>query len=212
MATKAQEAVELKEIKIQSFKITLVGDSPLIVHAWSEKAKKEMLDKQTKKPVIRETRDPVKDFINALYWLTPKPETMDEAGFEKALKKGAKFGFPNVAFKAAAASAGFRAGITKNLVSVYGSFHIDNEFAEIKGTPEMREDMVVLSGIGRTADLRFRPEFKEWETTLTIKYNTAVTSPEILVNLFNLAGFSVGIGEWRVEKGGVYGSFHVKVA
>ena len=30
-----------------------------------------------------------------------------------------------------------------------------------------------------------------------------------IVNLFNTAGFGVGIGEWRSEKDGQYGSFHV---
>jgi hypothetical protein len=29
------------------------------------------------------------------------------------------------------------------------------------------------------------------------------------VNLFNTAGFGVGIGEWRSEKDGQHGMFHV---
>ncbi len=41
--------IELPEMKIKRMEITLVGDSPLICHRWSDKAKKEMLDKQMKK-------------------------------------------------------------------------------------------------------------------------------------------------------------------
>ena len=44
MATKASEVVEIKPIEIKKFKIKLIGDTPLIMHAWSEKAKREMLD------------------------------------------------------------------------------------------------------------------------------------------------------------------------
>ena len=30
-----------------------------------------------------------------------------------------------------------------------------------------------------------------------------------ILNLFNTAGFAVGVGEWRMEKDGQYGLFHV---
>lgn len=45
MATK-NETIIIPAINIKRATITIVGDSPLIVHKWSEKAKKEMLDKQ----------------------------------------------------------------------------------------------------------------------------------------------------------------------
>jgi len=203
--------VELKPILVESFSVSLIGDSPLICHRWSEKAKKQILDTQMKKAKsAKEARNPVRDFAESLYWLTPKPEIEDEADFEAALKNGAKFGFPSTAFKQAAVSAGYRAGVLKNKVEMLGAFHINDELVEIVGLPELREDMVRLAGIGGTADIRFRAEFRDWETTLEIRYNANATSPEIIINLFNLAGFSTGIGEFRCEKGGRFGSFHVK--
>ena len=30
-----------------------------------------------------------------------------------------------------------------------------------------------------------------------------------IVNMINLGGFSCGLGEWRTEKGGMHGTFHV---
>jgi hypothetical protein len=205
------EIVELKPIDIGRIPITLEGDTPLIVHAWSEKAKKMMLEKQMKKASTgREARDPVREFIESLYWLTEKPETPDEKGFEKALKKGAKFGFPSIAFKAAAVSGGYRAGMTKDKVSANGAFHIADEFVEIHGVPEMREDMVRLSGLGSPADLRYRGEFKQWRAVIEVQYNKAAISAEQVINLFSVGGFASGVGEHRPEKGGVNGRFHVK--
>ena len=210
MATKTTETVTIPPINIQFATIRVVGDSPLIVHKWTEKAKKEMLDKHMKKATTKghDPKDPVADFINSLYWLEGEPEEKTEAGFAKAIQNGARFGFPSVAFKASAVSAGYRSGVTKNLVSMNAAFHIDGEFVEINGIPEIREDPCRV-GMG-TADIRYRGEFKQWSANVEVKYNASAISLEQLCNLFNLGGFACGIGEWRPEKGGRYGMYHIE--
>lgn len=195
--------VSIPEIKISTFSLKLVGDSPLIVHAWSEKAKRMMLEKQMKKATTgKEAKDPERDFFNSLYWLSEKPEnpTMEDV-------LHARFGFPVVGFKAAAIDAGYQQGILAKKTTARGAFHILGEFAEIDGTPIMREDMVRV-GMG-TADIRYRGEFPTWSTTLMIRYNPTAMSIEQIVNLFNIGGFANGVGEWRPGKDGSYGMFHV---
>ena len=100
MAAKSNETVIIPAINIQYASITVIGDSPLIVHKWSEKAKKEILDKQMKKAKTKghDAKDPVRDFIDSLYWLDGEPEEKTEEGFSKAIQNGARFGFPSVAF------------------------------------------------------------------------------------------------------------------
>lgn len=217
MATKTTkstiEELSIPAIDIRIATITLVGDSPLIMHRWDEKAKKEILDKQMQKAKTKghDVKDPVRDFIVSMYWLAGEPLEKTEAGFAAAMQSGkAKFGFPAVAFKAAAVSAGYRAGITKNKVVMNGAFHINEELVEIEGIPEMREDMVMVGGMSRVADIRYRGEFKSWRTTFDVRYNAAVLSLEQLCNLFNIGGFACGVGEWRAEKGGSYGMFHIE--
>lgn len=209
MATKKETTVFIPAINIQHATIKLVGDSPLIVHKWSEKAKKEILDNQMKKAKTKrhDAKDPVRDFIDSLYWLDGEPLEKTEDGFAYAIQHGARFGFPSTAFKASAVSAGYRSGVTKDKVSMNAAFHIDSEFVEIHGIPEIREDPVK---IGMGADMRYRGEFKEWYAVVDVKYNASAISLEQLVNLFNLGGFACGIGEWRVEKGGAFGMFHVE--
>lgn len=211
MATKKQDTavIEILPIDIRLAEITLVGDTPLIVHKWSEKAKREMLDKQMKatKTKGKDAKSPVGDFIDSLYWLEGEPEEKTEEGFEKAVHS-AKFGFPSTAFKASAVAAGYRADVLKNKVIANGAFHILGEFVEIYGIPQMREDMVRI-GMG-TADIRFRGEFPSWATKFTIRYNASVMTLEQIVNLFNLGGFACGVGEWRPEKGGTNGMYHVE--
>jgi hypothetical protein len=204
-----KETIELAPIDIKKAVVKIVGDTPLIVHNFNEKTKRQMLEKQMKKAEApREAKNPVEDFMRSLHWLTPMPEEFTEEAFKKALDEGAKFGFPSIGLKASAVSGAYRSKLAKDKVSLNGAFHIDSEYIEIKGTPEIREDMVrVANGY---PDIRYRAEFKKWEAVVEIKYNSAVFSLEQIINFLNIGGFSVGIGEWRAEKGGSYGSFHIE--
>lgn len=217
MATKKNDsavAVEIKTLDIKKVNIRIVGDSPLIVHAWSEKSKRQMLEAQMKitKTKGKETRDPYADFIGSMYWLTEQPEANPEA-FEKAVKNGAKWGFPASSIKQAGNSAAYRLGWVKNQMELRGAYFLSSEYgemAEIKGCiPEMREDMVRV-GMG-TADLRYRGEFKDWYMDLTLEYNASSNlTLEQIINCINAGGYSVGLGEWRPEKDGIFGRFHVE--
>lgn len=182
--------IEIPPVVIRTMPIRIVGDSPLISHKWSDKAKQMMLDKQMGKAVPKKApKDPEQEYRDSLY------EHPDGG-----------YGFPSVAFKAAAVSA-CRSVDGIKMTEARAAFHVPGELVKIDGTPEMREDMVRI-GMG-TADIRYRGEFKQWSATLLIRFNENVLTPSQIVNLFNVAGFGVGVGEWRPEKDGSYGMFHV---
>ncbi len=206
VAKKENIGIELPKLDIRMMEVAVIGDSPLIVHAWSEKAKREMLDKQMKKAKgAKEAKDPKADFESSLY----------------RLKDG--FGFPSVGFKSAAVTACTSvAGITK--IAARQAFHILGEDVDVQGVfegtkgrhnlvkiegcePSMREDTVRI-GMG-TADIRYRGEFPDWHARLLVRYNGNVLSEGQILNILNVAGFAVGVGEWRPEKDGMYGMFHV---
>lgn len=218
---KKTEILEIRPIEIKQVPIHIVGDTPLIMHAWSEKAKRMMLDAQMGKAKgkKKEPKSPADDFIRSMYWLTPMPEYDDKASeeekmeaFEAAIEAGARFAFPVTAFKQAAISAAYRMGWAKDKVSLRGAFFIEsdeNGMIEIKSDPPtMREDMVKI-GMG-TADIRYRGEFANWSADMTINYNAnGQYDLEAIVNIINAGGYICGVGEWRPEKDGQYGQFHV---
>lgn len=191
VAKKAEETIEIPSIEIGRMEVKLVGDSSLIMHKWSEKAKKQMLDKQMKIATKgREAKDPEQDFKDCIYH-------HPDGGY----------GFPSVAFKNAAVSACRFTDGTKMTVA-RGAFHVEGEFVKIDNAePIPREDMVRV-GMG-TADIRYRAEFQNWTAKVRISFNKRALSAEQIINLFNLAGFGVGVGEWRPEKDGQFGRFHV---
>ena len=215
MAKNTTEIIEIRPIQIRKATIHIVGDTPLIMHAWSEKAKREMLEKQMKvtKTKAKDAKNPVEDFIRSMYWLTPMPTDMTEDGFHAAIDNGARFGFPVTAFKQAAISAAYRMGWAKDKMSMRGAFFIDgdeNQMLEIKSDgPIMREDMVKV-GMG-TADIRYRGEFRNWSADINISFNeNGQYSLEQIINIINAGGYVCGVGEWRPERDGQYGMFHVE--
>ena len=224
----AKGIVNISPIKIDHAYFTLRGTTPLIVHAWSHKAKQEMLDKQTGKKTSakHDVKIPVNDFIESLYWLTDRPELGSdneeaEENWVKAITGGAKFGFPISGIKQAIITGAFRAGLDVKQTELRGAmFMVGNteasttSLAEIVGcTPTMREDMVRLSGMSKVPDIRYRAEFAEWEIPISMTYHVdGKYSLDQLLNLVNYGGMYCGIGEWRPERDGQNGMFELVTA
>jgi hypothetical protein len=201
-AAKTSTAIELAPTNIQSVAVPIIGDTPLICHAWSAKAKKQMLDKHLKRAASgRAAKDPWQDFCESLYWLDGMPEKPTEGEVISG-----RFGMPSIAFKSAAITAVTTIGsLTK--VMARQVFHLDDEFVEILGPPPSQRFDICT--VGMTKDTRFRGEFHPWGAILKVKFNANVLSAEQVVGLFEAGGFGVGVGEWRPEKDGTYGRFHV---
>lgn len=225
--TVQEKVIEIKPIQRETAEICIIGDTPLLVHAWSEKAKRLMQDAQQGRKRAKKAlppKDPFQDYVNALYWLRGKPadmESLTQASFDELVASGkAVFGFPVSSIKAAALSAAYRNGDIPNQACMRGTFYVrgimpdgtvDTDYAVIDGVPEMRADSVRIgSAQTATADIRYRPMFRQWKMRLLIDRNVngVVQLPAIL-NALNLGGYSVGIGEWRPERDGQFGMFHV---
>lgn len=221
-----EKTIEFATPKWEYLDVKIVGDTPLIVHAWSQKAKIIMLEQQMQKASAkkkqREPKVPWNDFKNSLYWLTEMPDdggddTDAKKKFLAAYDAGARFGFKADGIKQCAASGAYRNGYSKNAISVKSLFYLYGstdastfELAEIVGSmPKIREDIVRV-GMGKTVDLRYRAQFDEWSIPLTIKYNAnGMYSIDQLLTFIEVGGMTVGIGEWRMEHNGQYGAFHV---
>lgn len=187
----ASADVTIPAMEIGVLELTLIGDSGLITHNWSQEAKDAMLGKQMGKPTAgRAPKDPQKDYEACLYHL-PNDEG---------------YGHPSIGFKKAAVAAARQLPDYK-MTELMGAFHVVGDLVKIDGTPEPHEAMVRLaSGV---ASIQYRALFPTWKATLRVRYNKNFLTAAELINLFNVAGFSCGIGDWRPEKRGNFGMFHV---
>lgn len=201
--------ITIPEIHLERHKLFLVGNAPLIVHAFPEKARKAMIDKQMKVAKGgRDARDPYAEFEASRYRL---PNGSD--------------GFPAVGFKNAAVTACTSlSDVTK--VAARQAFRVEgqsmNSAGAIKNSfvrtalvplvahePVIREDVTRLSGVGRTAEMRYRPEFPIWGVEISVVLNPQVVSIGQLATMFQAAGHGVGVGDYRPERNGECGTFDV---
>ena len=191
---KTAQVVELiaPRMNIQFSDIILIGDSPLLVNQFSEKARKEMLDKQMgKNTTQREKKDPEAQYQGSLYRMEKGEET--------------EYGFPSIGIKASACR-GAKEMSGMDMTKARSSFHIPGELVCIYGKPEKDERMVRIQ---QTTDIRFRGIFKEWAAKFVIRFNADVVTLDQIVSMFAYGGFGTGIGEWRPEKKGSLGMYHV---
>ncbi len=219
MAAK-KEIVTIKPIEEKTVELTLVGDSSLICNRWSHKAKMQ-LPSYPKDSTITKKKEyctPIEAFVESMYWISHKPTEYTEEAFLAAIEAGAEFGFPVTAIKKAAISAAYRLEWVPNKMGLKGAFFIEPDFIDDEGTPlvkihcdapVMREDLVRI-GMG-SPDLRWRGEFRNWKAVIRVRYNqNAKYTLDDIVNVLAAGGYYCGIGEWRVEKDGQNGCFHVE--
>lgn len=187
-------SVEVIEFSIRQVSIPIVGISPLIVHAWSEKSKKMISDKQAGKAKNKkhEIRQPEEEYEAAKHRSVSDWEGFPAAGFKASMIRGAKM-------------------IGMVMKDTQQAFFINAECEEtqlvrIHGESRMRTDMVRV-GMG-ASDIRYRPEYPDWYAELNIEFNEGIISIDQIHQLVKAAGYGCGVGEMRPEKGKFnYGRF-----
>jgi len=189
---KTEAVADIREIQIPELEMVqaimyVESISPLLMHAWSEKARKQLEDSQTgKAKQQREARDPDQEYRAACY-VIPGKEGMPDW-------QPGKYGFPGTAFKHA---------------FLYGVGQLDDKrIPKTKATGWLfpDDDIVPLrfSGITHRRDIGrnpvqpiYRPQFNDWECDLHVSINARTITIEQAVSIMDLGLFMGGIGDWR---------------
>lgn len=194
-AAPAAGSISLKPIQKLVVEMRITGVTPLISHKWSEDQLAAIRKKHDgTKTKNRSVRNREKEGEDAAY------RTQD-----------GRYAIPAVALKKALIAASHKdLGIEKTLVKKALFLRVTDPYGNIPldcDQPEIRED-VVRVGQGST-DLRYRPMFHRWACNITWEVDGELLTEGDLCTLVNRAGFGVGIGDWRPEKGGEYGRFEI---
>lgn len=191
------DAIHIDRIPSETIRIPIVGTTPLIVHRFSEKAKRKMLDAMQGRKSPKEVKDPEAEYEAAFY-------RFEDGGY----------GLPAIAFKSATVGAArfYGKDVTMTALKQYLFFHgdigVDGQMlARIEGEPRMREDVVRVNRGG--TDLRYRPEFPEWSASIDVTYVTSALTRASVLSLIDAGGMGVGVGEWRPERDGSFGTYRI---
>lgn len=188
----------IDRIAEETIGVPIIGVSPLIMHRFSEKAKRQMLDAAQGKQTPKQPKDPLAEYTAAFYRLADEGFGMPADAFKQATVGAARFYGKSVSMTA-----------LKQFVFVRGELGDDGRaLVRIDSDePRMRED-VVRVGRGGT-DLRYRPEFFPWRATLIVTYFTSVITRDSVLSLIDAGGMAIGVGEWRPERDGTFGTYRV---
>lgn len=190
------EAVaQIDRIRAETIQVPIIGTAPLVVHRFSEKAKREMLHNAQGKKTPKTPKEPQAEYEAAFYRLKSGEPGFPALGFKAATVGGARFYGKQISMTA-----------LKQFVFFSGEPGEDGHYyVQIFGEAEMRED-VVRVGRGGT-DLRYRPQFTEWSAVLTVTYVDSMLTRGSLLSLIEAGGMGVGVGEWRPERDGDFGTY-----
>ncbi len=193
-ATERKIAVKVPQIKVARMTVTIRGISPYLAHGWSAKSIKMMEDKQQGAAMgKKEKRDPKAEFEAA--------KILDDKGIDSV---------PALHIKCAMASAStFVDGMSRK--EILGSIFVEGQYLPLNFKKcVMRTDIArVGGGMNKVASPVYRPEYHDWSVNVPIRFIENHVSAAEVVNLLNLAGMCIGLGDWRIEKKGTHGAFEV---
>lgn len=188
------ERITIRPVRKKHVQMRIVGSSPLIQHAWSDRNKDMMRAKHAgEKTKDRSVRNPQAEGEASVY-----------------RKKDGRYALPVTCIKAAIINAAHKdLGIEKTRVckSLFVLCDHDKLIPMQCDEPVIQEDVVRVASGG--SDLRYRPYFFKWSCVIDWEVDTELLSVGDLVTLVDRAGFGVGLLDWRPQCGGEYGRFYV---
>jgi len=202
-STTKAEGIELSVIEVSHgvLHFRVVGTSPLIQHAMSDKALHDLLYPQNKKRAAdKQASDkhaPYMEFLGSCY------------AFRQEDDEPTRLYLPATAFKAALINAALDLpGVAKTqlgrLVRVLG------DKVPVYGIPQMMMSVVRSADQNKTPDVRTRAILREWACAFAVRFVKPLVKEANVANLLAAAGYLQGVGDWRTQKGsGNYGEFRL---
>ncbi len=197
------DAISNLTIQVGKISVAVVGTTPMIYNAMSTKT----LDHLITPPPSRKSaagkaaapkHDLISEYRNSMY------RFRDGDG-----DKPTRLYFPTGAFKKAIQTAALDLpGVKK--AQVGRLCWIDEDKVPVYGVPQVLITGVRMADIARTPDARTRAILPQWACQFTVSSAMPILKPADVLKLLQASGITVGIGDWRQEKGsGNYGMFHV---
>jgi hypothetical protein len=200
-ATDASHTItEVLKITTGTFECYVLGTSPIILNRMSEKVQRELLLPRGRKTEVEKAttlkHDPIAEYRASPYTLkdTKQPTLLAQlaTAFKKAL------------MTAALDMPGARKAQIGRLTWIEG------EHVGLYGVPKLFMRTTRSADMNRTPDVRTRAIVPEWAARLEVTFVQPLITAQSVANLLAAAGITVGVGDWRPEKGaGNYGQFRI---
>lgn len=194
-----EEPIVVQEIEDIEVMFNVLGTSPLIMNRFQQKAWQELLFPSERKNRAERAQHmkhiPLEEYRGAVYR-------------NRDPKTASLIHVPPGAFHGALASAALDIpGATK--AKMERLTRIADVQINLFGIPQLFMAMVRNSDANHTPDVRTRPIFPEWACQVKFRYIRSLLTERTVAALFGGAGSIVGIGDWRPQKGGSFGTWRL---
>lgn len=205
--TQEKEVIDVRPIRVERVKITIVGDSDLVLNKMNDVVAKALTDARKDKAKSVEKPNRWEQIITSIHWRDGKPQEFSEESMRDALVNNAPC-LSSFGLKKSFGDAVVRNEIDKYKtkfdasVNVFGS----GGLIPIKFSEHYIDEKLMSPKKGAPV-LVYLNRFVGWSAEIEIGYVDNVYSIEQIVNIVNLAGFGIGIGSGRTSG---YGRYHVQ--
>jgi hypothetical protein len=189
--------------------ITITGDSDLVLNKMNARNTRTLIAPDRK--AIREQPNLWEDLITAIHWRDKVPmentyTESNEAMMHKLLAENAPC-ITAFGLKKSFGQTVVRTGTDKYSTSFDASLNISavNGLVPVKFSGWAFTEQLMSPKRGAPVNVALN-HFMGWEATFQIDYMEGVYSRDKLIDIINLAGFSIGIGSGRTSG---YGRYHV---
>ncbi len=208
-----KKKITVKPLDVTEIRVTIEGDSDLILNKMTDSSIQEIVDSQTGK-TNKKSKEAINQWqrlMESVHWMDGKETDFTEEGWKNALKNN-RIGYD---------ATGIKQGICEAAVRVLGNSKSTVENASIQIVPEkanlvpiefddIKIDESVITNFKGNAFLCYRNVFSNWKSTFVVKFLEKNFSIEQVIELIQAMGFAGGLGARRVGlKGGTNGQFHV---
>lgn len=192
-----EQKVNIKPLKIGSLKLKVVGKTPYMPEPM-DMAVLDRYDKKKSKQTYNKDDISEEDKAKEKYYYTQDGKKgIPARAFYNSMIRASSYLFEK------------RDGGMRNVkegVTILG------DILPLKFKKEVKvEHWGRMSGITKAPRKIIRNSFEDWSCELIVEYNQEQLSPEHIINILNWAGFHIGVGAFRKEKTGNYGSFYIAV-
>jgi hypothetical protein len=189
---------DILKVTTGQFECCLVGTSPIILNRMSQKVWHELIYPRGRKSAVEKAttlkHNPVEEYRASAYTLPDGPTHV---------------GILATAFKGAIRSAALDMPGAKK-AQIGRLTYIEGEFVPIYGLPQLFMSVTRSADMNRTPDVRTRAIIPAWACRLRVTFVQPLIRAQAIANLLAASGITIGVGDWRPEKGaGSYGQFRI---
>jgi len=199
-AAKTTTEISVLEVNFGKMDLYIIGTTPLICNRMSEKALRELLFPKGRKTDSDKAsnlkHNPLEEFRSSPYRLPDDDAPTLIAGLSTWFKKSM------------ATAALDMPGAKKTQIGRLT--FVEGERVPIYGIPQILCSVTRSADINKTPDVRTRAILPKWCAKVTVSYSQPILREKSVLNLIAAAGMTIGVGDWRGEKGsGNYGSYRL---